>query len=67
MQWLAVTAEQIGYWTDKLIFVAALAFVLGIGLLGLGKRRRQDAQRLEDLEADREADLHRSGPPRFNG
>ena len=69
MQLLSMTAEQIGFWGDKMIFVVGIAIVLGVfALVGAAKRsRRANTDRADELNADREADLQRSGPPRFNG
>lgn len=68
MQLLAMTAEQIGFWGDKLISVLAVTLVLiGCGLVA-SKRRQVTTEQLEDLDAERKANLHKAdGPPRFNG
>jgi hypothetical protein len=68
MQPLAITAEQIGYWSDKAIYIVAIAFVLaGLSFKGSRRRRAEEAQEAAELEAERAADIKRAGPPRFNG
>ena len=68
MQLLAVTAEQIGYWADKLITVAVVALGFTWWRLVARKRRQVAAEWLDDLDAERKAEAHKAdGPPRFNG
>ena len=67
MQLLAATAEQVGFWGDKLISIVGITFCLIVGGALAGKKRRGNTERIEQLEAEREADLRHDGPPRFNG
>ena len=67
MHILAITAEQIGFWGDKLIGILGVSFCAGIIIWRAGKKRSAGSERMETLEAEREADLGSSGPPRFNG
>jgi hypothetical protein len=70
MELLAATARDIGYWGDKLIGVAGITFCLiVIGVAKARSRRAGDAaaNQMDEVDADRTADLQRSGPPRFNG
>lgn len=68
MQWLAVSAEQIGFWGDQLISVVGITFCLIACGFVVSKRRQVSTEHMEDLEAERKANLQNAnGPPRFNG
>ena len=63
----AITALDIGYWGDKLLYVFLVAGCLVAGCSTMGKKRRKETQRRDDLDIENTADISRSGPPRFNG
>ncbi|MEA2711893.1 MAG: hypothetical protein QOF78_4494 [Phycisphaerales bacterium] len=67
MYLIAVTAQQIGFWADKLLIVIGLALAMTVCGFAAGKKRRATSVHLDELEADRNADIKRAGPPRFNG
>ncbi len=67
MSLLALTAQDIGNWTDKLIMVGGITFCVLYLAIRSARRGLSTAERMNELEADRAADIHRAGPPRFNG
>ena len=67
MSLLALTAQDIGYWSDKLIMVGGITFCAIYLAVRSARRGLSTAERMNELDADRAADIHRAGPPRFNG
>jgi hypothetical protein len=67
MTLLALAAHDLAHWMDKLIMLAGIAFCsIYLGVRS-ANRDRTTAERMNELDADRAADIHRAGPPRFNG
>ena len=67
MTLLALTAHDFGYWTDKLIVVAGITFCVVYLAIRSANKHRTTAEKMNELDADRAADIRRAGPPRFNG
>jgi hypothetical protein len=67
MHLLALIAQDIGYWTDKLIMAGGITFCVVYLAIRSARRGHTTAERMNELDADRAADIHRAGPPRFNG
>jgi hypothetical protein len=67
MTLLALTAQDIGHWMDKLILVGGITFCVLYLAIRSARRGLSTAERMNELDADRAADIHRAGPPRFNG
>ena len=63
----AITALDIGYWGDKLLYVFLVGGCLVAGCCTAGKKRRSLTQRMDARDVESTADIQRSGPPRFNG
>jgi hypothetical protein len=67
MSLLALTAQDIAHWSDKLIMVGGITFCVVYLSIRSARRGLTIAERMNELDADRAADIHRAGPPRFNG